>query len=183
MLEAVVGGFLGISAGLILAAARLAGEIVGAQAGLSASTLLDPESGVESTPLGRLFGWIALGAFLCVNGPFRLARVLVESYRVVPFGGFSLLTETAARVFARVEAAFELALRLAVPTALALLTAGLALALIARAVPAFPFWSLAWPVRLALGFFLTALGLIALTYTLANAWNSWLSLTWNFMPT
>ena len=47
--------------------------------------------------------------------------------------------------------ALELALRLAAPAALALTLAGLALALIARAAPAFPFWSLALPVRSFVG--------------------------------
>lgn len=180
LIEGVIGVALGMSAGLILAAARQAGELVGQQAGFSASSLLDPESGEESNPLGRLFGWIALGTFLVADGPARLARVLIESYRLIPLGGLGLTIETASRWFGRVEDAFALALRIAAPVGLALWTAGLALALISRAAPAFPFWSLAWPVRLGLGLFLTALGLVALASSLSDAWGDWFSAGWNF---
>src|SRR5437870_3415299 len=54
--EVLTGGVLGWSAGLIVAGARTAGELVATQAGLSTATLFDPESGEELTPLGRLYG-------------------------------------------------------------------------------------------------------------------------------
>src|SRR5947209_4166301 len=43
--EALVGAALGWSAALVVAGARQAGELVGAQAGFSAAALLDPEAG------------------------------------------------------------------------------------------------------------------------------------------
>ncbi len=52
LLEVLTGGVLGWSAALIVAGARLAGELVAAQAGLSTATLLDPETGEEMTVLG-----------------------------------------------------------------------------------------------------------------------------------
>ena len=50
LLEVLTGGVLGWSAALIVAGARLAGELVAAQAGLSTATLFDPETGEEVTP-------------------------------------------------------------------------------------------------------------------------------------
>ena len=75
LLEVLTGGVLGWSAALIVAGARLAGELVAAQAGLSTATLIDPETGEELTPLGRLYGWIALAVFLALDGPLVLVRV------------------------------------------------------------------------------------------------------------
>src|SRR5262245_19597679 len=43
--EAAVGAALGMSAALVIAGARQAGELVGGQAGLWAAALLDPEAG------------------------------------------------------------------------------------------------------------------------------------------
>ena len=51
-LEVLTGGVLGWSAALIIAGARLAGELVAAQAGLSTATLLDPETGEEHDVIG-----------------------------------------------------------------------------------------------------------------------------------
>src|SRR5262245_48366579 len=47
--EVLAGALLGWSAGLIVAGARMAGDLVAAQAGLATATLLDPESGEERT--------------------------------------------------------------------------------------------------------------------------------------
>ncbi len=43
--EAVIGAALGWAAGLVIAGARQAGEVVGAQAGLSTAALFDPDAG------------------------------------------------------------------------------------------------------------------------------------------
>ncbi len=176
--EAAVGAALGWSAALIVAGARQAGEVVGAQAGLSAAALLDPEAGEGLTPLGHLYGLIALATFLALDGPLRVVEALVESYRVVPAGGMALSAGSAATAFGQVGNALELALRLAAPAALALALAGLALALIARAAPAFPFWSLALPVRSFVGLLLVLAGLAALASTLTAAWGDWPSALW-----
>ena len=67
--EAVVGAALGWAAGLVIAGARQAGEVVGAQAGLSAAALFDPDAGDGLTPMGHLYGLVALGVFLALDGP------------------------------------------------------------------------------------------------------------------
>ena len=54
------------------------------QAGLSTSTLLDPETGEEIGPMGRLYGWIAVVTYLGVGGPIVLVKAVVESYQAVP---------------------------------------------------------------------------------------------------
>ena len=57
---------LGFAASLVIAGARQAGEIVGGQAGLSAASLFDPDAGDDMTPLGHLYGLVALGTFLAL---------------------------------------------------------------------------------------------------------------------
>src|SRR5262249_4654209 len=64
VVEGLAGAALGWSAGLIVAGARQAGELVGLQAGLSPAAWLDPEAGDELTPLGHLYGLVALAVFL-----------------------------------------------------------------------------------------------------------------------
>lgn len=80
LLEVLTGAVIGWSAALIVAGARLAGDMVAAQAGLSTAMLLDPETGEETTPLGRFYGWIALAAFLALDGPLILVRA---SWKVI----------------------------------------------------------------------------------------------------
>lgn len=170
--EILAGAALGWSAGLVVAGARQAGEIVGAQAGLSAAALFDPEAGDELTPLGHLYGMIALATFLALDGPLALVRGLMESYQVLPAGGAMLSTDNAIMAFGRVGKALELSLRAAAPVALALALAGTALGLLGRAAPSLPLVALSLPIRAALGVALALLGMVTLAATLSAAWGS-----------
>lgn len=172
--EMAIGAVLGCSAALIVAGARQAGELVGSQAGLSAAALFDPEAGEEMTPLGHLYGLIAVGVFLSLDGPLLVIRALLESYTTWPVGGFSLSAQTADLLFGKVSESLALALRAAAPAAAALTMAGLALALMARAAPSLPFAALALPIRSMLGLILVALGLTVLIGTLTETWRDWL---------
>jgi flagellar biosynthetic protein FliR len=158
---------------MVVAGARLAGELVAAQAGLSTSTLLDPATGEEIGPLGRLYGWVAVVAFLGLGGPLVLVRALAESYEVVPAGGLLLSAETATIAFAQVGRALELALRAAAPVALALALAGIVIGWLSRAASSLPFVALALPIRTLLGVVLLLLGLVTLFATFSSVWEGY----------
>jgi flagellar biosynthesis protein FliR len=170
--EVLIGAMLGWAAGLIVAGARAAGELVAAQAGLATATLFDPESGEELTPLGRLYGWLATAAFLAMDGPLALVRALLESYATLPAGPPMIPDQALAFAFGRVGRALELALRAAAPPALALVMAGVVLGWLSRTAPALPFLALSLPIRAVLGVVLILLSLTALAVTLAGAWDT-----------
>src|SRR5262249_32908991 len=135
----------------------------------------------ELTALGHLYGLVALGVFLALDGPLAVVRALAESFRVVPAGvgllgppAWSAAPTAAARfAFGRVGAARGLGVGGAAPVALAVARAGVALGLLGRAAPSLQRAALAWPVRAALGLVLVLLGLGALAAALAAAWSGW----------
>ena len=144
-----------------------------AQAGLSAAALFDPETGDELTPLGHLYGLIAVGVFLAMEGPLVLISSLVESYQVVPVGRFVLDEPMVTGAFGQVGTALTLSLRAAAPVAVALAVAGIVLGWIGRLAPVIPLLTLSLPVRSILGIVLVFLSLGTLTVTLSQAWTSW----------
>lgn len=172
LMEALAGAALGWVAALVVAGARQAGEVVGLQAGLSPAALIDPEASEEMNALGHLYGLLALGVFLALDGPLSLLGALADSYRVMPAGRLALTGETASWAFGQVGEALALALRLAAPCALALVLAGLALGLLSRATPGVQFASFSLPGRSVIGLVLVLLGLASLVFTLSGAWSS-----------
>lgn len=170
--ELLTGGLIGWSAALVVAGARAGGDLIAAQAGLATATLIDPESGEFTNPLGRLYGLIALAVFLALNGPVLLVRALVESYQTVPAGRMVLSSDTATTAFAQVGQVLELALRAAAPPALALALAGITVGWLGRAAPALPFTALALPMRSLAGIALVLFSAATLVATLAAAWSA-----------
>lgn len=170
VVEVVIGAGLGWAASLVIAGARQAGDVVGSQAGLSPAALFDPEIGDGLTPLGHLYGLVAMGVFLALDGPTQLVLGVAESYRVVPPGGSNPSPEVATWAFGQVARALGLTLRASAPPALALTMAGLALGLLGRAAPSLQLISVSFPVRTLLGLALAALGLVTLAATLGAAW-------------
>ena len=186
--ELLIGGVLGLSAGLVVSAARQGGDLVGVQAGLSPMALLDVEAsgglvgdgeGGGVTALGQLYGWLALVVFLCVDGPLALVDALGRSFHVIApglaWGDNSALhsTELAREVFARMGGALQLTLQIAAPAGVATLLAGLALATISRMASARPLAGLAWPLRSAAGIAISGLSIVVLLGTLSAASRAW----------
>lgn len=168
--EVLAGAMLGWSGALILAGARQAGDLISTQAGLSTSSLFDPETGDEATPLGHFHGLFALMVFLALDGPLVMVGALIRSYREIPPGESLILAETATLAFGQLGQALELALRAAAPAAIALTLVGLVLAWLARTAPMLPFTALGLSIRSILGITLIGLGLTALATTIAHDW-------------
>jgi flagellar biosynthesis protein FliR len=164
---------LGLSAGLIVAAARQAGDLVAAQAGLSASAFFDPELGLELTPLGHLYGLIAVAVFLILDGPLILVGTLLDSYKAIPVDSFALSEAAVYQAFYQVGGALILALRAAAPVVIGLTVAGITLGWLARLAPALSLMALSLPIRSILGIILVFVGLATLAATLSEAWGHW----------
>lgn len=171
--EAIVGGLMGLSASLVVAAARQAGELVASQAGLATSSLFDPETGEESTALGHLYGLIALAAFLALDGPLAIVDALLRSFEAFPAGRLALERDSAEALFAQTADALKLALRAAAPPAVALATAGVALGWLGRLAPSVPLMALSLPIRAVLGVVLVMASLAGLAACLDGAWVAW----------
>ena len=171
--EALLGAALGWSAALLIAGAKQAGELVGAQGGFAPAALFDPDANDEMTAIGHLYGLIALAVFLALDGPLALVRALMESFRAVPPGGGVLIRETVTFAFGKVGEALALAVRAAAPAALALALAGIALGLLGKAAPSLQLVAVAMPVRAALGLVVVLLSLGTLWFTFADAWKGW----------
>ena len=170
LVEGLVGAALGWSAALIVAGARQAGELVGLQAGLSPAALLDPEAGEELTPLGHLYGLVALAVFLALDGPLALVPAWSRATACCRRGGSCSRTRPRGRRSAGWVRRWSWCCGAAAPTALALALAGVALGLLGRAAPSLPLVAVSLPIRFALGLALVVLGLAALAATLAAAW-------------
>ena len=149
--ELVVGLSLAFAVRLVVAAAELAGGLVGFSAGFSVAAIVDPQSGVRNNLIAALYGTLALFTFLAVDGHHIVLRSLVESYQVLPIGPGGI-ADTIPDLMTRVLGViFLVGTRLAAPVVVVLLLLELSLGLMARAAPALNLMVVGFPLRVTVG--------------------------------
>lgn len=160
-LELGIGLVLGYLLALTFHALEMIGRLLSLQMGLSLGSVLSPTQGEASTPLDPLFAVLAGLLFLALDLHLALVRVLAGSFAAFPLGG-GWPPEVAPAGVALSAAALELGVRVAMPLALVLLLADLAVGMLARAVPQINVFLLGLPIKILVGLAVTAAALPAL---------------------
>jgi flagellar biosynthesis protein FliR len=156
--EMLIGIALGMGVRLLVAAAELAGHMIGFQMGLSYSALVDPQSGVRNGMLAALYANLAMVIFLAIDGHHTLVRALADSYSTVPIGGMHTSGPFGTLVAQMLGLVFATGVRLAAPVVTVLLIVELALGLISRAAPSLNLMVVGAPIRLLAGLAALAIG-------------------------
>lgn len=157
--ELTVGFVLGLSVRLLLSGAELAGHMVGYQMGFGIISVIDPQSGGESSLMAEFTYLAAILVFLAVNGHHIFLRAMVSSFEMVPPGTLTL-KDGLYRLLLRDSAQmFALGVKIGAPAIAALIFTTLAFALLARAVPQFNVLIAGFPVSIAVGLIFFGLSL------------------------
>lgn len=145
---------------VLMQAIQAAGELIDIQVGFGMAAILDPLSGNNAAPLGRLHQLIATAIIFAINGHVLVTRAFIESVTVVPLAH----VDTAGLAEGLVKAVVTLflaAIEIALPIVTALFCTEVALGLLGKAAPQLNI--------LVIGFGLKALvafGLLATTFVL-----------------
>ncbi len=160
-IELLIGLCLGFIISLGFHAIELGGRLLSLQMGFSLGAVFSPTSHEGSTPFDPFFSIFAGILFLSLNLHVTMVEALARSFETFPMGGGwpADLWLLAARMTAL---ALELGTRIAMPLALILLLAELAVALLARAIPQINVFFLGLPLKVLLGFVVTATALPSL---------------------
>lgn len=149
--EVLLGGLLGLVAGVAFVAIRFAGSLIGVQMGIAVAGLFDPASGEETGILERFQHVFAVLLFLALDGHHILLRALALSLQRVGPGGFPDGPDLVAVVGALGSAIFLLALQVGAPILAALFLTDAALGFVARAVPQMNVFFIGIPAKIAVG--------------------------------
>ncbi len=149
--ELAIGFALGLAVRLLLAAAELAGHMVGYQMGFGIISVIDPQSGQDSSLMAEFTYLMAVLVFLAANGHHIFLRAMAASFDLVPPGTLAL-KGALCRILMRDSAhMFVLGVKMGAPAIAALLFTTLAFALLARAVPQFNVLIAGFPISIAVG--------------------------------
>src|SRR5207253_15067 len=83
----VLGAVLGFAFGLLLAPARIAGEFISQEMGLTMASQLDPTTGQQAGPLTQIFEMLGVLVFLGLDAHHLFFAMLHETFVRWPIGG------------------------------------------------------------------------------------------------
>jgi flagellar biosynthetic protein FliR len=147
--EAVLGAMFGFMFSLFLVPARIAGEFIAQEVGLSFANEVGASTDTTSGPLTVLFDLLSTLLFLGLDLHHLFLRVLDSTFTHFPIGqGLPLPVED---VVGQAAAAEEWGVALAGPVVLCLFLATVVLALLNRAAPQINLYTVGFPLRLLVG--------------------------------
>lgn len=149
--EVMIGLTLALITQIIFAAVEFSGQIIGMQMGLTISSILDPSQGTQTQIMSVIQTLFATLLFLSLNVHHLFIRAIMDSFRVIPLGGWHLSGELVNFLVMRTADIFIIGIRLAAPVMVALLLTTIALGIMARAFPQMNVFMISLPLNVGLG--------------------------------
>jgi flagellar biosynthetic protein FliR len=149
--EVMIGLTLAFITQIIFAAVEFSGQIIGMQMGLTISSILDPSQGTQTQIMSVVQSLFATLMFLSLNIHHLFIRAIMDSFKVIPLGGWHLSGELVNFLVMRTADIFIIGIRLAAPVMVALLLATVALGIMARAFPQMNIFMISMPLNIGLG--------------------------------
>jgi len=150
--QIVAGLMMGFSIRLIFSAIEMAGDIAGMQMGLGFANFFDPQNAGFTPLLAQFLGILVALAFVAMDLHLQMLAALADSFQSFPISGAPLSASAFLTVAEWGGSLFAFALQLSLPLIAALLTANLALGILARSAPQLNIFAVGFPITLAVGF-------------------------------
>lgn len=149
--EVFVGMTLGIVLRVFFAGVQLAGQMIGFQMGFAMINVLDPQTGGNVSIMDQLGYWVCLVIFLMLNGHHMVIMSLIDSFDLVPVGGFVLHPAVTPKILAISGGIFLMAIKVSAPVVAALFFVSVGFGLISKFSPQMNVMIVAFPVKIAVG--------------------------------
>ena len=156
-IESVTGLFLGLVARTTLAAAHVAGLVIGYQTSLASAFAFDPATQQQGVITAAWMSTLAVVTLFAADLHHVLLRALADSYAMFPAGNpvpSSDFADAASQLLSR---SFALGLRMAMPFLVYGIVLFVALGLVQRLMPQMQVFFVALPLQLSLGLLLLAI--------------------------
>jgi len=164
--ETGLGLILGYTIRLLFVGVQLSGQIIGFQMGLGMAEFLDPQTAEETLVISQFKNILAMMIFISLNAHYLCLKALVDSFTLIPLGGFSLSHPLAKVVAGMVGNVFVISLKAGVPVILTLLLVEIVMGVINRVIPQMNIFMISLPLKIAVGLLVIGLSMPYFLYFL-----------------
>lgn len=170
--EVMIGLTLAFITQIIFAAVELSGQIIGLQMGFSIASVIDPTMGNQMQIMSVMQSLLATLIFFSLNIHHSFIRAIVDSFSVIPLGGWKMSEQLIHFLVKITSDVFILGVRLAAPVMVALLLTSVVLGIMARAFPQMNVFMVSFPLNIGLGFMVLGMTLLLFFHVLEIAFGN-----------
>ncbi|EYE88807.1 flagellar biosynthesis protein FliR [Fervidicella metallireducens AeB] len=149
--EIIIGIIIGFISTLIFNAVRASAQLMDFSIGFSMAQYYDPSTSGMSTPLERLFNWIALIIFVTFNFHHNILLAIIKSFEIISPGISTMNSSSFMVLMNTFSNFFFISIQLAAPIVIVLFITDFTLGLIARTVPQLNVFILGMPLKVIVG--------------------------------
>src|SRR5690606_7223042 len=157
----LAGFALGLFVYVIFSAVQTAGELIDLQVGFSMGGIIDPLSGNNSTPIGRMHQLLGMAILFAINGHVLIVRAFIRSVEVAPLGQVDLAS-VAQQLSELVAVLLAASIEIALPVLTALFCTEVALGFLGKAAPQLNILVIGFAVKSMVAFALLGATLVLL---------------------
>lgn len=162
--EIVVGSIIGFCINLIFIAIQISGQLISIQMAIAISEVLDPVTKQQTPIIGQFYLFMAMIAFLFINGHHYLFTSVLDSYNLIPIdANFVLQGAMVNQIIHFSSQIFAIAFSLIMPVYAVLLITTVLLGFTSKMMPQMNIFMLAMPFKIYIGIGLMAI-FMAKTY-------------------
>ncbi len=150
--QIVIGLAMGLVLRIVFTTLETAGHLIGILTGLGFAQFVDPNSGVPTPAIGRLYTIVGSLLFLALNGHIILILVVAESFNVLPIGMNGLSPDSMWQLVGWATLMFAGGVLIALPAVAAMLLVNVGFGVMTRSAPQFNIFSVGFAITITFGF-------------------------------
>lgn len=149
--ELLLASVYALSMILIVSAFQFAGELISFEMGFSFAQIADPQTDNQFTVLSVWAHMLALLILFAMNGHHYILKLIVESFRTIPVGTFTIDSVILHKILGLSGMLFTLAIKLSAPIVAVLILTQLGLGLMSKFAPQINILATSFPITITIG--------------------------------
>ncbi|MCK9225320.1 MAG: flagellar biosynthetic protein FliR [Candidatus Muirbacterium halophilum] len=149
--EFLVGFTTGFMVSIFILGIRFSGILIGQNMGLMMANVVDPESNEQVSILEQIHYFVFLFVFLSLNGHLTIVKAIVDSYSLIPAGGFSFHSDIIIIIVNSLSNMFTIGFNIAMPVFGTLMIVTVLLGFIAKVAQKIQVMLLSFPLKIVVG--------------------------------
>ena len=179
--ELMVGLIIGFISYAFFSTFYVMGQIVDMKIGFGMVNVMDPQHKVQVPIMGNFYYILAFLLLLAIDGHHIIINALIDSYKFIPIGKFTLKQDTAFFLINILSKSFITGFKLSAPIVAMIFLTDLLLGILARTIPQMNVFVVGMPLKILIGLILISVSLPIFYSIATGVFNETIEEIYNFL--